>query len=310
MKQNNHLAGHLSAFFTIFIWGTTYISTKVLLKSFAPIEILVIRFVLGYAALFIAYPHKLKFNSWKQEGVFMCAGLSGITFYYLLENIALTYTMASNVGIIISIAPLVTAVFAYFFLKGDKLKTNFIIGFVAAMIGIFLISFNGNTVFKLNPLGDFLAAMAALVWAAYSIFAKKISSYGYPTIATTRRTFFYGLIFMLPFLMFYDINLDFNRFKDPTNLYNLLFLSFAASALCFVTWNFSVKILGAVKTSIYIYLSPVITVVTSIIILHERITSLAALGTVLTLLGLVISGNDIRLKKKVTQPEVNNIISS
>lgn len=40
MTKNNTLQGHLAAFLTIFIWGTTFISTKVLLKSFGPIEIL------------------------------------------------------------------------------------------------------------------------------------------------------------------------------------------------------------------------------------------------------------------------------
>ena len=36
---------------------------------------------------------------------FALTGLCGVTLYYLLENIALTYSMASNIGVIISIAP-------------------------------------------------------------------------------------------------------------------------------------------------------------------------------------------------------------
>jgi len=51
----------------------------------------------------------------------------------------------------------------------------------------------------------------------------------------------------------------------------------------------AVKILGAVKTSIYIYIVPVVTVVTSIIVLHEQITLMAFIGTVLTLIGLFLS---------------------
>ena len=44
--------------------------------------------------------------------------------------------------------------------------------------------------FKLNPLGDILALLAALVWAVYSILTKRISDYGYSTIQVTRRTFY------------------------------------------------------------------------------------------------------------------------
>ena len=74
-----------------------------------------------------------------------------------------------------------------------------------------------------------------------------------------------------------------------------------ASALCFVTWNFAVKVLGAVKTSIYIYMVPVITVITSIVVLHETITALAAAGTVLTLAGLFLSESKLFLRKEEKQ---------
>lgn len=56
-----------------------------------------------------------------------------------------------------------------------------------------------------------------------------------------------------------------------------------------LTWNFAVKKLGAVKTSVYIYMVPVITVVTSVLILHEQLTLLEEIGTVLALIGLFLS---------------------
>lgn len=301
MKQNQNLAGHLSALITILIWGTTFISTKILLKDFAPIEILFFRFIMGLLALMVVYPHWLKVTNKKQEITFACAGLCGVTMYYLLENIALTYSMASNIGVIISIAPFFTAILAHYFLDGEKLNINFFVGFIVAITGICLISFNGNATFKLNPLGDLLAVLAAIVWAAYSILTRKISSYGYNTIQTTRRVFFYGILFMTPTLFLFDFKLGLERFANPVYLFNIIFLGLGASALCFVTWNFAVKLLGAVKTSIYIYIVPIVTVVTSVIVLHEKITKLAALGTALTLVGLFISESKISFKKRGKQ---------
>lgn len=282
-------AGHLAALLTIVIWGTTFISTKILLADFQPVEILFFRFVMGFLVLFAAYPKKLRTANYKQELTFAAAGLCGICLYYLLENIALTFTLASNVGVIISVAPFFTAILAHLFMKSEeKLRPQFFLGFAVAMAGIILISFNGSKL-ELNPMGDLLAVIAALVWACYSVLTRKISRFGYPVILSTRRTFFYGILFMVPALFFFDFELNISRLTNMTYLFNILYLGLGASALCFVTWNFAVKKLGAVKTSVYIYMVPVITVVTSVLILQEQLTVLAGIGTILTLIGLFLS---------------------
>ncbi len=298
--RNDQKMGHLSALLTVAIWGTTFISTKVLLVDFQPVEILFFRFVLGLIALFLACPHWLKGTNRSQELTFAAAGLCGVCLYYLLENIALTYTLASNVGVVVSVSPFFTALFSYIFLHEEKPKANFFLGFAVAITGIMLISFNGS-VLELNPVGDLLALLAAFTWACYSVLTKKISAYGYPTILTTRRIFCYGVLFMLPPMFLSDFRLEPARFADPVYLFNIIFLGLGASALCFVTWNFAVKVLGAVKTSIYIYMVPVITVVTSVLILHEKVTALAAVGTVLTLAGLLISESKLFARKEEKQ---------
>ena len=117
--------GHITALITIVIWGTTFISTKILLADFTPIEILFFRFLLGLLVLIAVYPKGLEIKDKKQELTFAAAGLCGICLYYLLENIALTYTMASNVGVIISVAPFFTAVLSHVLRKTEeKLKVQ------------------------------------------------------------------------------------------------------------------------------------------------------------------------------------------
>ncbi len=284
--ENSKSAGHLAALFTVLIWGTTFISTKVLLTDFQPAEILFFRFVLGFLALFLACPRRLKARGCRQELLFAAAGLCGICLYYLLENIALTYTMASNVGVIISVAPFFTAILSQLFRKSEeRLGAGFFIGFLVAMAGVVLISFNGTRL-QLNPMGDFLALLAAFVWACYSLLTKEIGGLGYPVILTTRRTFFYGILFMIPALFLFDVRPGLERFAQAGNVLNILYLGLGASALCFVTWNMAVKVLGAVRTSVYIYMVPVITVVTSSLVLKEPVTWASAAGTVLAVVGL------------------------
>ncbi len=287
--ENKVIIGHIAAFITVLIWGTTFISTKVLLKGFEPLEILFFRFVIGFVSLNIIYPKRLTIKDIRIEATFAAAGLCGICLYYLLENVSLTYTLASNVGVIISAAPLFTAILSHIFVKDEEmLSCRFIVGFITAMVGICLIGLNGNN-FEVNPIGDILAFIAAVVWACYSLLTKKISSFGYNTIQATRRIFMYGIIFMIPLIFVFDFKCNFSEFIKPVYFANLLFLGLGASALCFVTWNYAVKILGAVKTSVYIYIVPVITIVTSVIVLKERITFISIIGTALTLTGMFIS---------------------
>ncbi len=294
--KSKKTAGHFVALLTIVIWGTTFISTKILLVDFQPVEILFFRFVIGFLVLLVAYPQRLKTMGCKQELTFVAAGLCGICLYYLLENIALTFTIASNVGVIISVAPFFTAILTHFFTTSEeKLRGHFFVGFIVTMVGIILINFH-SVKLQLNPTGDLLAVVAALVWACYSILTKKISSFGYPIILSTRKTFFYGILFMIPMLFFFDFQLNLSRFTNMTYLFHILYLGLGASALCFVTWNFSVKELGTIKTSLYIYIIPVITVITSVLILHEQLTLLSGIGTVLTLIGLFLSEHKIERK--------------
>ena len=77
--------------------------------------------------------------------------------------------------------------------------------------------------------------------------------------------------------------------RQPIVLLTLAFLSFLASAACFATWNIAVKRLGAIKTSVYIYLSPVVTIVCAALVLHEHMAVQAFFGTVLVFLGLLVS---------------------
>ncbi len=288
-KNRLQAAGHLTALFTIILWGTTFISTKVLLKDFSPVEILFLRFALGYIVLLAVHPHIVKTTCLKDELLFMGAGVCGVTLYFLLENMALAYSTASNVGIIVAVSPFFTAILVPIFLKGERPHVRFFVGFAIAIVGIVLVSFNGRFVLKLNPVGDLLAVLAALAWSFYSIFMRKVADLPFNNIACTRRIFFYGLVFMLPTLPFMNFNIRFDDILKTENLLNLLYLGLGASALCFVTWNWTLTILGTIKTNAYIYVVPVVAVVSSVIILHEQLTAVSVIGSVLILAGLILS---------------------
>lgn len=293
--KNKSLIGNFMTLLTMIIWGTTYISTKILLQNLQPMEILFYRFIIAYFTLLLIYPKFKKFHKFKEELLFVAAGITGITLYYLVENIALKYTLASNVGLFSAMAPILTAILSNLFIENEAFIKELLYGFIISILGVFLVIFNGQFILKLNPLGDFLAILAALIWAVYSIILKKINNkYDYNYIYITRKIFFYGVLFMIPLMFAFKINLKLNKLIIPNVLFNILFLSLIASALCFVMWNIGVNFIGTIKASNYIYIVPLITVIASIIILKESINSIVMLGAILILLGLYISQNGFR----------------
>lgn len=283
---------NLLALITVVIWATTFISSKILLNTFTPLEVMFYRFVIAYFLLLIIHPKFHKIDSLKEEVMFLLSGITGGSLYFLAENSAVKISQVSNVGLIVATAPIITALLAHFFTKGETLNKNLIIGFFIAISGVFLVMFNGNFMLKLNPLGDILALCAAVSWSVYSIITKKLGS-KYNPLYLTRKIFFYALLTMIPFLFTSEFNFDISKLLNFEVMSNILFLGIVASSICYVMWNFTVDKLGVVKTNNYIYLIPAITLILSVTILHEKITFYSAIGALLIFLGVYISENGL-----------------
>ncbi|MFL0196853.1 DMT family transporter [Clostridium sp. WILCCON 0269] len=290
--------GHLMAIITIIIWGTTFISTKILLEQFSAEEILAYRFSTAFVILILIYPKNIRILTIKEEMLFCLLGITGISFYYWTENLALKYTYASNVALIVSAIPIFTALMAHFTNKDEKLTANLLLGFLVAMVGIVIVIYNGE-VLKLNSIGDFIAMLSAILFSIYSILIKRVSN-KYNQFFIVRKIFFYGILTMTPILFLSNVRLFQGLHLNIKIILNMLFLSVFASILCFIMWNKSISIIGSVKTTNYIYIVPLITIVSSVIILKEKVDLLMVFGGFLILSGVYINeskwiGNRLRL---------------
>ena len=287
MKKGNFI-WHLLALITVFIWGTTFVSTKYLImKGVGSVEIMVLRFIVAYVVLLAVYP-KFGFAGKKEEFKFLLMGAAGGSIYFISENSALQYTLASNVALIVCMAPVLTAILAHFMTKDEKLKLPVIVGFLTAITGIALIVFNGKFILKLNPAGDFLALGSALSWAFYSIFLKNTGE-KYNYIFITRKILFYSIITSIPFIIFSKERASFMKIFEPGVFLNIAFLGVVASALCYIIWHNCINKIGMVVSSNYIYLSPLITIISSNLIIGENITWLIAAGGALIIGGVFIA---------------------
>ena len=285
------LKGVFFGIVTILIWGVTFVNTRALLEDFSSFEILVLRFAAAYAALWAVAPRRCGTGGWRDELGYAAMGLSGVAAYQFLENCAIGYTNASNVAILVSACPMGTAVLSALVLKEKTLSRRFLFGFLLAMTGVTLVCAGGIREFHFSPLGDLLALGAMSCWSAYSVLVTRTNSKGVEPIIAIRRTFFWALVFMLPFLPFgFDFAPAANaaRFSDAWNLVNLGFLGFLASALSFVLWSRTCRELGTVRATCGLYFIPVVTAVVAHFALGESLTALTGVGAALTILGVVI----------------------
>ncbi|MBR4967886.1 MAG: DMT family transporter [Bacteroidaceae bacterium] len=278
---------YIAAFAIVVIWGCTFVQTKVLINAgLRPDEIFVLRFIIAYLLILPFSWRKLFLDGFKDELIAVSLGLTGGSLYFLTENYALAYGYCSNVSLIVCLTPLVTALVVGWCYPAERLGKAGVVGSIVAFAGMALVVFNGNFVLKLSPLGDLLALAACLCWALYSLLIKRLSA-KYSNMLLTRKVFGYGLLTMLPILLSRGIN--YNVVLDDGVLVwgNILFLGLVASMLCFLGWNWCLARLGTVRATNFIYLNPVIAIISSAIVLGERVTWIAISGAVLILAGLI-----------------------
>lgn len=281
----NHFP-HILAFVIVVIWGTTFVSTKMLITAgLKPGDIFFVRFFLAYLCILpFSYKHLFAANL-KDEVLLMLAGITGGSLYFLTENIALEYSYCSNVSLIVCSTPLITTFLLGIFYRDERIRLPQLLCSFVALAGMALVVLNGHFVLQLSPVGDMLALVAAVTWAFYSLLMRTFSG-RYSMLFVTRKVFFYGLLTILPVFCFWPLHTDVALYASPLVWGNLLFLGVVASFLCYFGWNYVMSRLGVVRSTNYIYLNPVVTLIASHWLLDERVTPLAVVGMALILGGI------------------------
>jgi len=288
--SNNQAIYHIQAILTSVVWGMTFVSSKVLIThGMTPEQIMFYRFIMAYLCMWFLSPRQLFSKSVKDELLLVLLGMTGGSLYFLAENSALRFTQACNVSIIISVTPLLTAIAMSLVYKSEKLGRNLLFGALISLIGITFVVLNGHFVLKLKPIGDILTLCASLIWVGYGLILKLLQDKNYSTIFITRKVFFYGILTILPVFPINGEGLSLDLLCNFSVLSNLCFLGLIASFLGYLAWNNVVDKLGVVVCTNYLYLNPLATFITSAIVLHEHITLISLLGSILILSGVYLS---------------------
>lgn len=290
MARNNTWTYHLVAFATVAIWGCTFVSTKVLmLNGLSPAQIFTLRFLIAYVMMLAVYHSRLWADSWRDELKMMLLGISGGSLYFLSENEAMNFTSTTNTSLIVCSCPLfATLLVRLVYRSTTRISMMQLGGSLLAFAGMVIVVLNGRFVLHLSPLGDALAFTACLSWSVYSLLMKWVSA-KYGAAFITRKVFFYGVLTILPYYIFYPTLPTAAVLTKPVVVGNLAFLGCLASMICFLTWNWCISKLGAVKPTNWVYFNPITTMIFASWVLGEKITPYFLAGATCILLGMFVA---------------------
>lgn len=275
----------LSYLFTIILWGSAFPIIKIALNDFSAESLSAFRLILATIILLpFVIIKKLPTPELRDIPVIFILGFCGFVIYHTALNFGETLISAGISGILVSTTPIFSSALAYIFLKEHFSKWNWLSSLVA-FIGISIISISKDDYTTINVVGVFIILLASFSESLYFTFQKKyIEKYGF--IAFTLYTIMASSPFMLIFIP--EIINDIHG-ATFTSIVSVLYLAIFPTIIPYVLLAYIVKSVGVSDATMSLYLTPIVSLLLSYLLLDELPTTLAIIGGIITLLGVSLS---------------------
>jgi len=275
----------------VVVWALNFSVVKYSLDEIDPFSFNAFRFFLGILLMWtFAWFKKIKIRIDRADfGKVVLLGILGNLLYQMLFIIGIDRTFASNAAVMLGMIPVWIAIISHLFTAEKMIRTQFI-GVLSAFGGVALIMGGGDDGFTLASetlAGDLIIVSAALVFAIYTLLSRSmLEKYTPLTLATSVMTIGGSMLILtaIPSLT----RLDFGSISLVSYggaAYSGLF----AIGLAYLIWNFGIKNVGAVRTSTYQNLVPVLGILFGLIFLGEKLHFLQYLGCLVTIGGIMLS---------------------
>lgn len=274
----------------VILWGTAIAPTKWALESIQPFTLLFIRlfFAGGICMLFSfnqlqkAVVHK--HIPWKRMSLLSFTGVAG---YFMFTSYGISLTSGLHVSIIDAALPLVTILFSTFFLK-EKIQLNYWIGIILGAIGVLFITVPSNNADQeVSLIGDILILLSTFLFAFYTILLKRPKQERHlSNNVFTTLTLIIGMVILLPFAMIETFYYGFPKIDTWKVGFSVMYLVIGATILAYWFWNKALERISASVSGLYLNALPLISIVTSIVLLDESVTWKIIIGGSLVLIGV------------------------
>lgn len=279
--------------FTILIWGSAFPAIRMGLESYTPEHLTLLRLLIAsFILLLFSFIYKLRLPDLKDIPVIFIFGALGFTFYHIALNYGEKTVNAGSASLIVSVTPIVTAIFASVFMN-EKMKLNGWIGGVISFIGIAFISFSQGDAIQLNSGGLFIL-LAAISESLFFVFQTSyLKKYGF--LPFTIYTILSSTVCMLIFLP--GVYQEILAAPLEVNL-SVIYLGVFPTVLPYIALAYIISRAGASEATSSLYLTPITACFVAWIWLGEVPTLISIIGGGITILGIVIAHIPVLRKEK------------
>ena len=258
-----------------FLWGGNSLAIKVGLQDFPPMALAFLRFVIGLVviggwALFRRIPLRLRPGELPR--------LLLLTTIFILQIICLNtgtlYTSASRSTIFINVYPFFTALFAHFWIPGERLSVTKTLGIVVAFSGVFVTVAPELGQGETSVIGDIIVLVSGCFLGLRVVVTKLLIQSIHPY-----RLLAWLLTLSLPFYVVASLVVERG---EPMQLtlsaaLALLYQGGVIAGFCFLAWTAILERYSASKLVVLFFATPLSGVLFSHLILGDELT-LSLLG--------------------------------
>ncbi|PWB33062.1 EamA family transporter [Pseudomonas sp. SDI] len=272
----------------ILIWAGNTVVNKLAVGAIFPAEIGFWRWLLA-GLLFTPFMLRPVLRNWPNIrphlGKIFILGVLGMAVYQSLAYFAAAITTATNMGIILSLMPLMSLALAIISL-GQRLTAGALVGAVVSFAGVLLVVSGGSFATVLEHglnLGDAMMLIATLAYAVYSTLLKKWQL-RLPPLQLLYLQVLVAIVVLLPlYLMSPHSGLGLG------NISLVLYACVLASMIAPLAWMRAVSRLGPSRTTLFFNLLPIVTALIASVVLGEQLALYHLVGGLLTLAGVVLA---------------------
>lgn len=269
------------------IWGATFVVVKDALAFASVFSFNAIRFVLAAVVMGIVYARALRKLD---RATCLAGGLIGIFMFggYAFQTLGLKYTTPSKAAFITGASVVMVPVLLAALWR-RKVSRWVWAGAVVALLGLYFLTVPRSGFSALNA-GDLLVLGCALMFAFQIIFVARYSPHhsvaalSFLQVAATAA--FTALC--LPVLSVTGWEPPFVRWS-PELVGALLITAVGATALCFSLQVWAQQYTSPTHTAILFSLEPVFAALTSLIVVHERLSARVLSGAILVFIGILLA---------------------
>lgn len=274
------------------LWGSADVAGKLALTAFPPATLAAMRFAV---ALAILWP----LSRWRGAArvparVTAPLGLLGVALTFLLQNLGLDRTTATNASLLQGASPILILVLAAVVL-GERLCGRRIAAVAAAMTGVVAVTLPGNGAMLTPGLGDIFVLASAGCFAAFVVLGRRAFP-DYGTLPVLAGMAAWGTAALLPLAVVESWPAP-PMAVGPGQIALVLYLGAGCSALTYALWGYALRHVEAGRAAAFDALIPIVGVVTAALVLREAPTFWHAVGGVLVVAGVWISVAEPRLAK-------------